>query len=887
MVALWSDADALLFANVFGEQGQRMARLLREHPPTPEVPVLAMAGELELTPLSRLDGKHVFAELSASALRELTNALSTSDPGVQPWTHWAKRYPGQAAWIEGAAYWQGRATPNVAALFTWLLARAGADLSAPPPQALSLLRYRHEGRELDARARPFVPERPVVVVLDYEEGDGVDGRALHEAVCQAVRERSLDCLTVLARWGEATASALEALPGLVRPSRVAALVVLQDFVLGGGEQRERATRALSKLDVPVIKGVRLVDRSEAAWRLSTDGLPWDSVHYRLSMPELQGTGQPVVLEAAAPPTRDALTGLELRRGRALSAEIAALAARIARFRTLREKANRDKRVAIVYYNHPPGRHNVGADNLDVPASLWEILRALRAAGYDVGSPPASPEALLARIQEDGINLPEDRAALASMAGRIAGLSRGEYERYFATLPEAARIAVSDGPLGRLRVDVERALSAAEPQLARAQVESTLKDVRHVLEGSKHRLRARALDLLTQLEQAYEQRLTRRETKAELSEQLTRALTATGIEGLRGWGAPPGRGMVHEDRLLVPGLTFGNVFMGPQPPRGWELDEELLHANLSFAPPHQYLAYYQWLRSVWRADVVVHVGRHSTYEFLPGPSVGLSREDFSQLVLEDVPSVYLYIVDGVGEGLQAKRRGNAVIVDHLTPPLSTTPLYDELLSLRQLVESFEAAGSSPDSQAARGRAVREIRDKIQKLNLQAELRANMSSELQARELSFEQVSDELLVHEVGHYLTELQERFMPFGLHVFGRPWKREAVSRMLTSMSQEGIERAPMEKALVSSPERERTALLAALAGRFVAPGHGNDPIRRPEVLPTGRNFHALDGGLLPTKVAYQLGAELAASARAKNPGTPEGAESVVLWASTPSATKA
>ncbi|KAK0339163.1 hypothetical protein LTR94_035714, partial [Friedmanniomyces endolithicus] len=92
--------------------------------------------------------------------------------------------------------------------------------------------------------------------------------------------------------------------------------------------------------------------------------------------------------------------------------------------------------------------------------------------------------------------------------------------------------------------------------------------------------------------------------------------------MRGWGPAPGKVMVDGGKMLVPGLVFGNVFIGPQPPRGWEVDEELLHANTSITPPHQFLGFYHWIRDRFRADAVVHVGRHSTYEFMPGKAVGL-------------------------------------------------------------------------------------------------------------------------------------------------------------------------------------------------------------------------------------------------------------------------
>src|SRR5690606_30298162 len=130
----------------------------------------------------------------------------------------------------------------------------------------------------------------------------------------------------------------------------------------------------------------------------------------------------------------------------------------------------------------------------------------------------------------------------------------------------------------------------------------------------------------------------------------------------------------------------------------------------------------------------------------------------------------------------------------------------------------------------------------------------------------------------------QEAFMPEGLHVFGRDWSEQAVATMLTSMATDGPGDPTWRKDLSVSPQRELEALFAALDGRFVAPGKGNDPIRSPEVLPTGRNFHGLNGSLLPTRVGYDLGVMLAAEARSKDgaaqDGEVQGSEAIVLWAS-------
>src|SRR5690606_2806826 len=129
------------------------------------------------------------------------------------------------------------------------------------------------------------------------------------------------------------------------------------------------------------KGIRLDDRNAVQWRLSQDGIAWSDVHYQVAMPELQGSSQPLVLAAAEAQADDPLTGLALQLSRPLPEQVERLAGRLARWHHLQTIDNADKRVAIVYYNHPPGRHNIGADNLDVPASLWQILNALQRAGY--------------------------------------------------------------------------------------------------------------------------------------------------------------------------------------------------------------------------------------------------------------------------------------------------------------------------------------------------------------------------------------------------------------------------------------------------------------------------------------------------------------------------
>ena len=75
-------------------------------------------------------------------------------------------------------------------------------------------------------------------------------------------------------------------------------------------------------------------------------------------------------------------------------------------------------------------------------------------------------------------------------------------------------------------------------------------------------------------------------------------------------------------------------------------------------------------------------------------------------------------------------------------------------------------------------------------------------------------------------------------------------------------------------------ALVNGLNGRYVAAGQGNDPIRSPDSLPTGRNFYALDSSLIPSKLAWQLGQEMAEDARKNNPQSADKNEAIILWAS-------
>lgn len=877
---LFAQADALLLAAVFGEQVGRLARAVERQTERRDFPVFGVNGDRALTRLSRLNGRFLLGGMDASTLNDLMKA---PEPGADLSSHRARleqAFPEQLPWLNGRELYQGRTPEHLDGLLRWLLVQAGENLAVPdlPPRALE--RYYRNGEAFDDSAALELTNGSAVALLDLDSGDRPGDRALLDAACEALEARDIQCFSVLARWGGASLQAVRSLEQAAAPATLSGIVSLQDFTVGGGEGRREVTQALTELNVPVIKGLRLASRTRNQWQLSVDGIPADKVHYKLAMPELQGVSQPLVLATAEPETIHPQTGVALTLTQPVPDRVDALADRLKRWQVLQTKANADKRIAIVYYNHPPGRQNIGADNLDVPASLFDMLQWLKAAGYNTGPLPKSPEALTDMIQQQGVSLPDDPKSLKEMADLVPSMSAGRYKNYLETLPDVVQQEMAYGPLGHLHERLEQAHKLGEQDLAIGVLTRGVQDLRHLIEHINHPQRPQALAKLDEYETLWNRRLKEGGYKEALVDSWN-ALANTGIPGLKGWGEAPGESMVVNDRLIFPGLHFGNIFIGPQPPRGWEVDEDLLHANTTFPPTHQYVGFYHWLKDGYQADALVYLGRHSTREFLPRRRAGLTGDDYPDLLGGGLPLIYPYIVDGVGEGIQAKRRALGVMISHLTPPLAATELYDELLELRQLVETWEAA-TEADS-PTRERALTMLREKIAVLDIADDLEQEIAGEmgLSAEEVSVDELSPDLLVHEAGHYVTDMQEHYMPLGLHVFGRDWNEDMVNTMLTSMAGKAGEPQPeWREDLKASPASERQSLMNALNGRFVPPGQGNDPLRTPEVLPTGRNFHALSDDLIPTRVAWSLAEELAVKAESSASRDASQSDALVLWAS-------
>src|SRR5215469_10323089 len=241
------------------------------------------------------------------------------------------------------------------------------------------------------------------------------------------------------------------------------------------------------------------------------------------------------------------------------------------------------------------------------------------------------------------------------------------------------------------------------------------------------------------------------------------------EAVRGhWGDPPGELYVDGDEIVLAGLRFGNVVLMIQPPRGFGENPVAIYHDPDLPPSHHYLAAYRWLADEFGAHAVVHLGKHGTCEWLPGKGLGLSAECAPDAVLGDLPLVYPFIVNDPGEGTQAKRRGHAVIVDHLIPPMARADTYGDLAKLEQLLDEYATvAALDPDKLPA-------LRAQIWSLIEAAHLHHDLGVDAQPGTAEF----DEFVLHIDG-YLCEVKDAAIRDGLHILGAAPEGEALVNLV------------------------------------------------------------------------------------------------------------
>lgn len=335
------------------------------------------------------------------------------------------------------------------------------------------------------------------------------------------------------------------------------------------------------------------------------------------------------------------------------------------------------------------------------------------------------------------------------------------------------------------------------------------------------------------------------------EKQWKSLTGTGIK-------------TYDDEYHLGDVQLGNIWIGVQPPLGISGDPMRLMFEKDLTPHPQYAAFYKWLQNEFQADAVVHFGMHGTVEWLPGSPLGNTGYSWSDILLGDMPNLYIYAANNPSESMLAKRRGYGVLISHNVPPYGRAGLYKELVALRDLIAEYRE-----DTQ--KNYVLKEaICKKILDTGLVADCpfedakRLGIPFSPENVRMFSAQVFDNYLV-KLYEYLQILENRLFSSGLHVLGEPPNEEEMASYLNayfgeeSLTNGNSATANQIRDLLMQTTDELTNLLRGLNGEYIPPAPGGDLLRDGAgVLPTGRNIHALDPYRMPSPAAYERGREIA-----------------------------
>ena len=752
------------------------------------------------------------------------------------------------------------------------------------------------------------PAKPTVAVLFYRAHRISGNTGFVDTLSQALQEKGVNALCIFTSSLKVMENGKPAVFRLIE-GKADVLIATLSFALaevnsGSITMPGEAVGSFERLGIPVVQAIAS-GMPRGAWEGSRRGLNALDTAVNVAIPEFDGRiiTVPLSFKERNSSIENLYVGHEERAQR-----IAGIATRLA---ALRRTLNCEKRIAFVLTNSAAKASQIGgAVGLDSPASLLTTLHAMRTRRYTVSVLPETSDELMQDLISRGTydeNHPLDPA-------RAKRFSRSSYRKIFTSFPER--------PARRMRD------FWGEPQEYGPSI------------------------------------LPVKKTDKKLLPTIGGKIVS--IEQEEPWG--------DETDYLFAAMELGNALIALQPPRGYGIDPDTIYHTPDLPPTHHYTAFYRWLATPqseggWGADAIVHMGKHGTLEWLPGKGIGLSGECFPDLLLGDVPLIYPFILNDPGEGSQSKRRAHAVIVDHLTPPMTTAQTYGALAELNQLVNEYYSVekldpAKLPDIQ-------KQIWELVRLTNLKADL--DMKSMLTRERGDHTHEWDDALTpegvpttlasmtgNEVAHliedldgYLCELGMAQIRDGLHILGampplpqmlcsltrlanigvpslqaslaatfnfelsdlldRPGERLQENRQLLggtcythSDVLEALDRAAMDlyamletfgfatgkiqdvqRAILGAetleilkvlnfacvelvPRLEQTGdeikhLLDALEGKYIPAGPAGAPTRgMAHVLPTGRNFYAVDPRALPSQAAWRVGQQLAREAIAR-----------------------
>lgn len=575
-----------------------------------------------------------------------------------------------------------------------------------------------------------------------------------DALCQALWQRGLTPVPVYVSSLQ-DAEVQAALLTLLQTPEEPGIGVLLNTTSFAVAKLDSATPRLDlwqQLDVPVLQ-VILSGGTQEAWAQNPMGLSPRDIAMNVALPEVDGRIITRAVAFKATAIRSEALETDVVAYETVSDRVDFVADLTAQWLQLRHIPAAQRRVALILANYPTRDGRLANGvGLDTPQSCVEILQALQHQGYTVTDIPAHGDALIQRLTDGLTNDPEGRPWRSTPQTILLS----EYGDFFRRLPLAVQAAV------------QQRWGRPEDELARWSAE----------DGS--------------------------------SPAPMPSTPQEDSDFPAGWPQP------HPPEFAIPGLQLGNVFIGIQPSRGYDQDPSLNYHAPDLEPTHRYLSFYTWIREHFQAHAVVHVGKHGNLEWLPGKGMGLSQDCYPEVALGPLPHLYPFIVNDPGEGAQAKRRSQAIIIDHLTPPLTRAELYGPLQQLEQYVDEYYEAQSLDPVRLPR------LRDRILVLLQETALLTDLALSTSTPPRSAAGVSAATfaeLLPTVDGYLCELKEAQIRDGLHIFGRcPTGRPLRDLLIAIARHPAGERLGLTRAMATDWQLQLDPLVDDLAQAWQLP---------------------------------------------------------------------
>ncbi len=400
-----------------------------------------------------------------------------------------------------------------------------------------------------------------------------------------------------------------------------------------------------------------------------------------------------------------------------------------------------------------------------------------------------------------------------------------------------------------------------------------------------------------------------------------------------WGEPPGKLLIHNSHLKLPIIQLNNIYLCLQPSRSMVSGDSNEYHDKNLPPHHQYLAFYRYLERVLDVDAIIHIGTHGTEEFLPGKECAGGLWDFPINLLGDIPNIYYYHITNTSESAIAKRRSNALIINHAGPSFKNSDLYEELERLESLIREYMAEfelGLNKLADNVKSERIEDLEKEINELASTLELEYKNISELEDLLYRYKTSIIPMGLHVLGKNYEineiivfismillhsaeippEIEQMALKFGANeeeraqnmesylfplvkflldysyfdesILKASLKKDYMAKFFTNEEQEFFIRWIGQLIVNINHSNELRNLIHALEGGYIEPGLGGDPIRSPHIFPTGRNSYGFDPRLIPNTTAYRRGGEIAEELiqkyKQENGSYPE-TVSVVLWA--------